>query len=167
MGVCLFYDSQGKAIYAGKAKAQTLWTEMNRVFNRPRRGPISRVEHPTVNAQYSTYEEKARPIIKRAVPLYDLGRYFSAYRVDDGLINDVEASSTRNHANSRPPPRRFCAELPPAGTIWVMPDIEILSQSNGSSRILTRSTLKGCAANGLKNVGPTRSGPRCTMPARA
>jgi len=35
-GVYLFFDSRGQAIYAGKARKQNLWKEMNLAFNRER-----------------------------------------------------------------------------------------------------------------------------------
>src|SRR5271165_4330758 len=35
-GVYVFFDSRGQAIYAGKAKRQTLWKEMTAAFNRNR-----------------------------------------------------------------------------------------------------------------------------------
>ena len=35
-GIYLFHDSRGRAIYAGKAQRQSLWTELNFAFNRDR-----------------------------------------------------------------------------------------------------------------------------------
>ena len=100
-GVYIFFDSRGQAIYSGKAKRQSLWKEMNSVFNRERRGlqTIKRVLHPTRNQVYRTNEEKVRQIVHQAVPLSDLAEYFSAYQIADGLIDELEAMLVRSFAN--------------------------------------------------------------------
>lgn len=100
-GVYIFFDSRGQAIYAGKARRQSLWKEMNLAFNRERGEiqSIKRVRHPSKKIQYKTSDEKARQIIDRQVPLSALAAYFSAYEVADGMINDVEALLVRSFAN--------------------------------------------------------------------
>ncbi|MCB1087366.1 MAG: hypothetical protein KDM63_10000, partial [Verrucomicrobiae bacterium] len=100
-GVYLFFDSRGQAIYAGKAKRQSLWREMNLAFNRERGTvqTIKRVNHPLKRASYRTSDEKARQITDQQVPLWEIARYFSAYEVADGLIEDVEALLVRSFAN--------------------------------------------------------------------
>lgn len=100
-GVYLFYDSRGQVIYAGKAKQQSLWKEMNLAFNRERGATqkIKRVAHPERRISYKTSDEKSRQINDEEVPLWDLASYFSAYEVTDGMINDVEALLVRGFAN--------------------------------------------------------------------
>jgi hypothetical protein len=101
-GVYLFFDSRGQAIYAGKARKQSLWKEMNLAFNRKRGGlqTIKRVRHPERKVGYRTSDEKARQIVDQQVPLSDLAAYFSAYEVADEMIEDVEALLVRAFANN-------------------------------------------------------------------
>jgi hypothetical protein len=100
-GVYLFFDSRGQAIYTGKARRQTLWTEINSVFNRDRGvlQKIKRVNHPTSKVGYKTGSEKTRKIVDSSVPLHELAAYFSAYHVSDGMINNLEALLVRSFAN--------------------------------------------------------------------
>ncbi|MEO5717690.1 MAG: hypothetical protein ABIR29_03865 [Chthoniobacterales bacterium] len=100
-GVYVFFDSRGQAIYAGKARRQTLWKEINLAFNRDRGEvqKIKRVRHPARRQEYRTSEEKARQISEYIVPLHELAAYFSAYQVLDSMIADVEALLVRSFAN--------------------------------------------------------------------
>lgn len=100
-GIYIFFDSRGQAIYAGKAKKQHLWSEMKRAFNRDRGEvqKIKRVKYPTNKVKYRTSFDKDRQIIDHVVPLYDLAAYFSAYAVQDGLIDKLEAMLVRSFAN--------------------------------------------------------------------
>jgi len=100
-GVYIFFDSRGRALYAGKAGKQTLWNEMNSAFNRQRGmvQAIMRVNHPTRKQQYKTNKKISRQIVKEQVPLYELATYFSAYRVSRGMIDVVEALLVRSFAN--------------------------------------------------------------------
>lgn len=100
-GVYLFFDSRGQAIYAGKARKQMLWREMNLAYNRSRGAvqKIKRVQHPERKVAYRTSDEKARQIIDREVPLWEIAAYFSAYEVADPMIEDVEALIVRSFAN--------------------------------------------------------------------
>ncbi|HEY0797066.1 MAG TPA: hypothetical protein VGD64_14940 [Acidisarcina sp.] len=100
-GVYVFFDSRGSAIYAGKAKRQSLWLEMNSAFNRDRGEvqQIKRVRHPENRVKYRPPEEKSRQIGSHVVPLHELASYFSAYKVSDGMINELEALLVRSFAN--------------------------------------------------------------------
>lgn len=100
-GVYVFFDSRGQSIYVGKAKRQHLWKEMNLAFNRERGEVqrIKRVSHPIRRIEYRTSDEKARQIGDFVVPLHELARYFSAYQVADGMIDDLEAVLVRSFAN--------------------------------------------------------------------
>jgi len=92
-GVYIFYDSRGRALYAGKAKAQSLWQEMKSAFNRSRRDyqSLERVNHPKSNVAFRVAAEQDRKIVKLQVPLSELAYYFSAYEVDPGFIDQFEA----------------------------------------------------------------------------
>ena len=92
-GVYIFYDSRGRALYAGKAKTQPLWQEMRSAFNRSRSDyqSVERVNHPTSNVAFRVAAEQDRKIVKKQVPLSELAYYFSAYRVDVGFIDQFEA----------------------------------------------------------------------------
>lgn len=100
-GIYIFFDSRGQAIYTGKARRQSLWTEIKNAFNREREGlqKIKRVYHPTRNQPYATSREKARQIVDQSVYLHDIAVYFSAYQVSDGMIDDLEAMLVRGFAN--------------------------------------------------------------------
>jgi len=100
-GVYVFFDSRGHAIYAGKAKGQTLWKEMTAAFNRERESvqTIKRVRHPENRVSYRTSEEKSRQIVEHSVLLHEIASYFSAYYVDATMINDLESLLVRSFAN--------------------------------------------------------------------
>lgn len=100
-GVYVFFDSRGQAIYAGKARKQSLWKEMNGAYNRDRGSiqKIKRVSHPSRKQRYRTSMEKARQIRDYAVPLHELASYFSAYEITDGLIEEIESLLVRSFAN--------------------------------------------------------------------
>lgn len=100
-GVYIFFDSRGQAIYAGKAKRQSLWDELNSALNRdrPEVQKIRRVYHPGRRQEYRTSDEKARQIVEQKVRLAEMACYFSAYEVDLDLIDDVEALLVRSFAN--------------------------------------------------------------------
>jgi len=100
-GIYIFFDSRGQAIYAGKARKQTIWHEMKLAFNRKRGDlqTIRRVRQPTRKQPYSTSDDKARQIRDFIVPLHDLAAYFSAYQVADGMVNELEAMLVRSFPN--------------------------------------------------------------------
>ena len=99
-GIYVFYDSQGKALYVGKARLQTIWKEMNLAFNRTREvQTVSLVHHPDRNQEFQPGYEKLRQPKATQLRLYDLACYFSAYRVDDEMIEDLEALLVRAFPN--------------------------------------------------------------------
>ncbi|MBD9477242.1 hypothetical protein IB268_30330 [Achromobacter sp. ACM01] len=100
-GVYVFFDSRGHAIYAGKARKQKLWKELNLAFNRDRKDvqTVKRVNHPSRRQPYKTNEEKQRQISSRAIPLHDMAAYVSAYKVVDEMVDGVEAMLVRSFAN--------------------------------------------------------------------
>ncbi len=100
-GIYVFHDSRGRAIYAGKAQKQPLWTEINKAFNRDR-GEVQnlkRVDHPTSRIPYKTNDERQRQIKKSDVALHQIASYVSAYEVSDGLIGKFESLIVRSFAN--------------------------------------------------------------------
>lgn len=99
-GIYIFYDSRGRALYVGKAKEQTIWKEMNLAFNRKRDVQnIALVQHPERNQEFKPGYEKLRQPKDTQLELFDLAYYFSAYHIDDGMINDLEALMVRGFAN--------------------------------------------------------------------
>lgn len=100
-GLYLFYDSRGHALYAGKARKQSLWKEMNLAFNRDRYEvqAIKLVPHPERQQDFKPAYEKPRQPKDTSLRLYDLAAYFSAYWVTDGMIDDLEALLVRGFAN--------------------------------------------------------------------
>lgn len=99
-GIYIFYDSRGQALYVGKAREQSLWKEMNLAFNRKREvQKITLVRHPDRNQQFQPGHEKLRQPRDMELELSDLACYFSAYQVDDGMIEDLEALLVRGFAN--------------------------------------------------------------------
>jgi hypothetical protein len=100
-GIYVFHDSSGRSVYAGKAKRQTIWKEMNLAFNRDRGEvqSIYRVSHPTSRVYYRGPDEMARRITRQEVALHDLAHYVTAYQVSDELIDTLEALIVRSFAN--------------------------------------------------------------------
>lgn len=99
-GLYIFYDSRGHALYVGKAREQTIWKEMNLAFNRKRDVQnIALVHHPERNQEFKPGYEKLRQPKDTQLELFDLAFYFSAYHVDDGMVNDLEALLVRGFAN--------------------------------------------------------------------
>ncbi|OAX87925.1 hypothetical protein A7D16_13880 [Xanthomonas nasturtii] len=100
-GIYIFYDSRGQALYVGKAREQSLWKEMNLAFNRKRAvQKITLVNHPVRNQEFKPGYEKLRQPKDMQLELFDLALYFSAYGVDDGMIEDMEALMVRGFANN-------------------------------------------------------------------
>lgn len=100
-GVYLFYDSRGRALYAGKAKQQNLWKEMKDTFNRDRGSvqKLARVNHPIKRVPFRPSEEKRRQIVERAVPLAEIAHYFSAYETSKEMTDGLEAFLIRAFPN--------------------------------------------------------------------
>ncbi|HGF7178989.1 TPA: hypothetical protein AB5E10_003323 [Vibrio cholerae] len=100
-GVYIFYDSRGEALYIGKAKEQSLWDEMKNAFNRDRQTQkIKLVSHPYTGTGFKPAFESPRKIEKINLQLAYMASYFSAYEVEDDMINNVEALLVRVFANS-------------------------------------------------------------------
>ena len=98
-GVYIFYDSRGRALYAGRTNDQNLWVEMTNAYNRDRKKQeLWRVNHPLLRRREFDPEVMRRPA-RREVQLNDLATYFSAYEVRDDLIQDIEALLVRGFAN--------------------------------------------------------------------
>jgi hypothetical protein len=99
-GIYIFHDSRGRALYVGKARTQSLWSEIKSAFNRKREvQKIRRVGHPERRQAFKTSDEKRRQISLRDVPLLELAAYMSAYRVDDGMIDELESMLIRGFPN--------------------------------------------------------------------
>lgn len=99
-GIYIFYNSQCEAIYLGKAKKQNLWKEMNLAFNRDRSTQIVwTVHHPERGQEFTPAHQKLRPLKKTQVYLADIATYFSAYKIDNYLIDNLEALMIRGFAN--------------------------------------------------------------------
>ena len=75
---------------------------MNLAFNRDRGEvqSIKLVRHPERNQEFKPGYEKLRQPKDTQLDLFDLAHYFSAYHVDDGMIEDLEALMVRAFANS-------------------------------------------------------------------
>lgn len=101
-GVYVFYDSRGRGLYVGKAKAQSLWKEINLAYNRdrdPQLQSILRVQHPERRQDFRTADEMRRQIRPINVRLHELAEYVSAYRVVDEMIGDMESLLIRAFPN--------------------------------------------------------------------
>lgn len=99
-GIYIFYDSTGKSLYVGKAREQNLWKEINNAFNRERDVQnIALTKHPKSNKEFKAGYEKLRSIKDSNLKLHDMAYYFSAYHIDDGFINNLEALLIRAFAN--------------------------------------------------------------------
>lgn len=99
-GIYIFYDTRGRAIYAGKAKKQDLWSEMKSAFNRERKTQnLCRVQHPQRRQKFVPAYELSRQPRSTSVLLNDLAAYFSAFEIDGQMINDLEALIVRAFAN--------------------------------------------------------------------
>ncbi|MEQ9227025.1 MAG: hypothetical protein RLO15_11815 [Parvibaculum sp.] len=99
-GVYIFYDSRGRALYAGKTVRQFLWNEINSAYNRARDvQKIRRVAHPKRKVIFRTSDEKQRQIYQKSVKLHELAEYLSVYEVADGLIGELESLLIRGFAN--------------------------------------------------------------------
>lgn len=99
-GIYIFYDSRGRALYVGKACKQSLWKEMNLALNRKRNvQSVKLVRHPERNQEFKPGYEKLRQPTDTQLKLYDLAHYFTAYSVDNGMIDDLESLMVRGFAN--------------------------------------------------------------------
>ena len=99
-GVYVFYDTRGRALYAGKTENRTLWKEMKSAFNRDRgRQELFRVRHPGRNQEFVSASKRPRNIRQTSVVLADMAAYFSAYEVAPDMIGAIETLLIRAFAN--------------------------------------------------------------------
>lgn len=101
-GLYIFYDSRGRALYAGKTNKQPLWNEINGAFNRERGRELQSIKivgHPERKQEYKRYDEKTRQITQVTMPLYELAAFFSAYEVHPLMISNLESLVIRSFAN--------------------------------------------------------------------
>jgi hypothetical protein len=99
-GLYIFYDSRGKALYAGHTKKQNIWKEMNSAFNRDRSSQVvTLVRHPHRDVGFKTASIKVRQPTDRVLRLHDLAAYFSAYEVIPEMVDDLEALLIRAFPN--------------------------------------------------------------------
>jgi hypothetical protein len=69
-GLYIFYNSQCRAIYLGKAYQRSLWTEINSAFNRRRATQrVWKVRHPGRGDSFTPAYRQKRRIKKRQVYL--------------------------------------------------------------------------------------------------
>lgn len=85
-GIYLFYDSLGRALYAGKTSKQTLWKEINSAFIRERK--VQKI-----------YKFSNKQIRKLQYYLFEVAHYVSAYAVHKDAIKDFEALIIRAFPN--------------------------------------------------------------------
>jgi hypothetical protein len=99
-GIYVFYDSRGRAIYAGKTVEQSLWGEMNSAYNRDRGESQQtwRVKHPMIRPH--PYDPDQNRVVGREnLLLHELAAYASAYEVLAPFISEMEALLVRGFAN--------------------------------------------------------------------
>lgn len=78
-GIYIFYDSLGKAIYAGKTEKNTLWLEMKSAYNRER------------SSQKKFRRTSGIKIAKKPYYLHEVAEYVSVYSVRPYAIGFIEA----------------------------------------------------------------------------
>ena len=99
-GLYIFYDTRGRALYAGQTKKQNIWKEMNLAFNRDRRAQvITLVRHPKNDVEFKPAHRQVRQPTDRVLKLHDLAAYFSAYAVIPEMVDDLEALLVRAFPN--------------------------------------------------------------------
>lgn len=73
---------------------------MNLAFNRKRDvQTIAPVRHPERNQEFRPGYEKLRQPKDTRLELFDLAHLFSVYKVDDGMIDELEALMVRGFSN--------------------------------------------------------------------
>lgn len=98
-GIYIFYDSRGSALYVGKTK-KNLWDEMKDAYNRERDlQMIRRVSFPDFKEFKPAYDQE-RKLGGELVTLAHLASYFSAYEIDNEMIDEIEALLIRGFANN-------------------------------------------------------------------
>ena len=88
-GIYIFYDSRGKAIYAGQSRKesrQSLWKEINAAYNRER----------TSQTMICDVSNQLR---KKKYFLYEVAQYITIYLVHEFAIKDFESLLIRSFPN--------------------------------------------------------------------
>lgn len=99
-GLYIFYDTRGKALYAGQTKKQNIWKEMNLAYNRDRSAQVmTLVRHPKKDVDFKPAHFKVRQPADQTLKLHDLAAYFSAYEVLPEMVDDLEALLIRAFPN--------------------------------------------------------------------
>ncbi|MBV7460485.1 MULTISPECIES: hypothetical protein [unclassified Acidovorax] len=99
-GIYIFYDTRGRALYAGQTKKQNIWKEMNLAFNRDRSTQVmTLVKHPINNVEFKPAHQYVRQPHDRMLRLHDLAAYFSAYEIIPEMVDDIEALLVRAFPN--------------------------------------------------------------------
>jgi len=99
-GLYIFYDSRGKALYAGQTQKQNIWKEMNLAFNRDRSAQVlTLVRHPDRDVTFKPANAKVRQPTDVTLKLCDLAAYFSAYEVIPEMVDNLEALLVRAFPN--------------------------------------------------------------------
>lgn len=99
-GLYIFYDTRGKALYAGQTRRQNLWKEINLAFNRDRSAQVmTLVRHPKKDVAFKSANEKVRQPTDITLKLHDLAAYFSAFEVADQMVDELEALLVRAFPN--------------------------------------------------------------------
>jgi len=99
-GLYIFYDTRGRALYAGQTKKQNIWKEMNLAFNRDRSAQVmTLVRHPKNDVEFKPAHRQVRQPVDQILKLHDLAAYFSAYAVIPEMVDDLEALLVRAFPN--------------------------------------------------------------------
>jgi hypothetical protein len=100
VGIYVYYNSEGKVIYLGKAE-RSLMSEMIQTYNRSFKDNyvIFAVRHPRDRFKPKP-DGTMRSLRKQEVILADTASFFSCYKVDSGLILSLEALLIRIAANN-------------------------------------------------------------------
>lgn len=99
-GLYVFYDTRGRALYAGQTKRQNIWKEMNLAFNRDRSAQVmTLVRHPKNDVEFKPANLKVRQPTDCNLKLHHLAAYFSAYEVLPEMVDDLEALLVRAFPN--------------------------------------------------------------------
>lgn len=99
VGVYIFYNSSGRAIYVGKTGGRTitLWARMKLSLNHDQQKSrqLYRIADHGANAKPPGKTLKPGP-----VQLHELAKYFSAYKVHPEMLHNVEALLVRAFADN-------------------------------------------------------------------
>ena len=90
VGIYVFYNASGEALYVGKTAKMDLWTRLNQSYRNDTdaRGKM----------KLASEGKKVNP--KKELTLLDLAAYFSAYKVAPSFVHNAEAFLIRVFANT-------------------------------------------------------------------